>query len=299
MVYKGSDLIIMADGVALAASKSCSVDVNADIIKVSSATDGEWEHAIAGRKSWSVSTSHLLQGVGAFDGKIEAFACANDGGNALQPSHVIINGTKYAVASRGLNILPMQATKPYAAIPLDGSYFRTFDTFGDNETDRATAISNMIAWLTQPTYELFAIVSFDAYGMTAQLASAISTALKVDMTGIPNDVARNAFVAIGGLNITKGAVAFFPNNGSVGYHAKTSLYMMNGNNVQETAVADSLVKVGSTYKLCLQMEGFSQDYMEGDAICKKAAITATKGNLMTGSYAWQGTGALSRFTLNS
>ena len=293
MIYKGSDLIIMADGVALAASKSCSVDVNAEIIKTSSPTDGDWEHSIAGRKSWSVSTSHLLQGVGAFDGKIEAYAYANVGGNALQPSYVIINGTKYEVASRGLSIIPMQATNPYAAIPLDGSYFRTFDTYGDNETDRATAISNMIAWLTQPTYELFAIVSFDAYGMTTQLASAISTALKVDMTGIPNDVARNAFVAIGGLNITKGTVAFFPVNGTIGYHAKSSLYMLKGNNAQETAVSDSLVKAGNTYKLRIQMEGFSQDYMEGYAICKKAAVTATKGNLMTGSYAWQGTGPLS------
>jgi hypothetical protein len=289
----------MADGVALAASKSCSVDVNAETIKVSSATDADWEHSIAGRKSWSLTTNHLLQGVGYFDGMIEAFAYANDGSNALQPSYVIINGVKYAVASRGLNIIPMQATKPYAAIPLDDSHFRTFDTYGDNETARNAAINSMITWLTQPTYELFAIVSFDAYGMTVQLASAISTALKVDMTGIPNEVARNAFVAIGGLNITKGTVAFYPVNGIFGYHAKTKLYMLNGSNQSETVVADSLVKVGSTYKLRLQMEGFSQDYMEGNAICQKAAIVATKGNLMTGSYSWRGTGPLRRFTLNS
>ena len=59
-VLKGKDLIIMADGVALAAAKSCDIEVNCDVIPVSSPTSGEWEDSIPGRKSWKVTTNHLV-----------------------------------------------------------------------------------------------------------------------------------------------------------------------------------------------------------------------------------------------
>ena len=47
-------------GTAIAAAKSCDVNIQADLIKVSSPTDGAWEHSIPGRKSWSASCSHLV-----------------------------------------------------------------------------------------------------------------------------------------------------------------------------------------------------------------------------------------------
>ena len=59
-VLKGKDLIIMADGVALAAAKSCDIEVNCDAIPVSSPTSGDWEDSIPGRKSWMVTTNHLV-----------------------------------------------------------------------------------------------------------------------------------------------------------------------------------------------------------------------------------------------
>ena len=59
-VLKGKDLIIMADGVALAAAKSCDIEVNCNVIPVSSPTSGDWEDSISGRKSWKVTTNHLV-----------------------------------------------------------------------------------------------------------------------------------------------------------------------------------------------------------------------------------------------
>ena len=53
-------MIIKMGGVAIAAAKSCSIKVKAKQIDVSSPTDGEWEHSINGRKSWSISTDHLV-----------------------------------------------------------------------------------------------------------------------------------------------------------------------------------------------------------------------------------------------
>lgn len=60
MILHGRNLIITAGGAAIAAAKSCSIDVDAEIIKVASPSDGQWEHSIPGRKSWSVATNHLL-----------------------------------------------------------------------------------------------------------------------------------------------------------------------------------------------------------------------------------------------
>lgn len=60
MFIKGKDVILKMGGTAIAAAKSCDVNIQADLIKVSSPTDGAWEHSIAGRKSWSASCSHLV-----------------------------------------------------------------------------------------------------------------------------------------------------------------------------------------------------------------------------------------------
>ena len=59
-ILHGRDLIIKADGVAIAAAKTCTVRVSAGTIPVSDPDDGEWEHSIPGRKSWTCSTNHLV-----------------------------------------------------------------------------------------------------------------------------------------------------------------------------------------------------------------------------------------------
>ena len=63
MILKGGDLIIKVGGTALAASKSCTVKITAKKIETSSPSDGDWEHSIPGRKSWKVSTNHLVMSV--------------------------------------------------------------------------------------------------------------------------------------------------------------------------------------------------------------------------------------------
>lgn len=60
MIIHGKDIIIKADGEAIAAAKSCELDISAEVIKTASPTDGQWQHGIAGRKSWRASCSHLV-----------------------------------------------------------------------------------------------------------------------------------------------------------------------------------------------------------------------------------------------
>ena len=67
MILQGKNLIVKANGEVIAAAKSCTLNIDCEIIKVSSPTDGQWEHIIAGMKSWSVSTTHLLKMERAID----------------------------------------------------------------------------------------------------------------------------------------------------------------------------------------------------------------------------------------
>ena len=60
MILHGKNLIIKNDGVAVAAAKSCTIEVQAEDIEVSSPLTGQWKKYIAGRKSWKVDVSGLV-----------------------------------------------------------------------------------------------------------------------------------------------------------------------------------------------------------------------------------------------
>jgi predicted secreted protein len=60
MILQGKNLIVISGGSVIASAKSCTVNIDCETIKVSSPTDGQWEHVIAGMKSWSVSTTHFV-----------------------------------------------------------------------------------------------------------------------------------------------------------------------------------------------------------------------------------------------
>lgn len=56
----GRNLIILADGVAIAAAKSCEINVNTDASEVSSPATAGWTHRKVGRTEWSVNVSTLV-----------------------------------------------------------------------------------------------------------------------------------------------------------------------------------------------------------------------------------------------
>jgi hypothetical protein len=64
MAINGNNFIVSWDAsgelMPIAGGRADEIQVDADIIPVSSPYDGEWDHNIAGRKSWSLSTNWLL-----------------------------------------------------------------------------------------------------------------------------------------------------------------------------------------------------------------------------------------------
>lgn len=63
MIIQGRHLIIKAGGVAIAAAKSCDINVDCDEIETATTDGGSWRTALLGRKSWSVSTNQLMTSI--------------------------------------------------------------------------------------------------------------------------------------------------------------------------------------------------------------------------------------------
>ena len=63
MILHGRNLIIKVDGVAIAAAKSCDINVQCEEIETATTNGGAWRTALTGRKSWSVSTNQLVTSI--------------------------------------------------------------------------------------------------------------------------------------------------------------------------------------------------------------------------------------------
>ena len=60
MAIQGNNIIVLMNGTAIAGTKSDELKVDCETIKIASATNQDWEHIIAGRKSWSLNVSWLV-----------------------------------------------------------------------------------------------------------------------------------------------------------------------------------------------------------------------------------------------
>lgn len=60
MILLGKNLIIKSNGTAIAAAKSCTIEVQADDIEVATPGTSKWKTFIAGRMSWKVDVSGLI-----------------------------------------------------------------------------------------------------------------------------------------------------------------------------------------------------------------------------------------------
>lgn len=60
MATLGNNLIVLLDGVAIAAAKSCTIDRSVSTIETSSPMDGADRTYLVGRKSWKVTVNTLV-----------------------------------------------------------------------------------------------------------------------------------------------------------------------------------------------------------------------------------------------
>jgi hypothetical protein len=282
-MLQGRNLIIAINGSTIAAAKSCSVEVQADTIKVSSPTDGAWEHIIAGRKSWQVQTSHLMPNA-ASAYSVEGMAQANNGVTTPAPSTLRVGIHTYTIAQRGLTLYGINTDGSNAVL------IGNVDTYVNTDT----ACQQFADLITGTSYVQLAIVSYDAYGMTDALKTVIASNLHVDMTGVQMGACRDALVVIGDKGDTRaGIMQYHHEEVGVGGTARASLNFYNTNGINPATILKPYIgKVGTEVTLRMQVDGYGNDYVTGQAIVTAFKSQGSIGNLLTGAFTFKGNGPL-------
>lgn len=285
MMLHGKNLIISVNGSVLAASRSCSIEVEAEYVEVASATDGQWKHVISGKKTWKITTNHLVP-FGPIFKKIEAYSHANNGITTASASYVKANNTS-RVINRGLTLFSISDDFTVG----NGE---TIDTFNTPET----SCSEFASLISGAETGILAIVSYDAFGMTSSLRNVIASTLHVDMSGVPVGSFRGALAVIGVKNTEKNTpgIAMYrePENMGFGGSAHVQLnFIEHENDISTfTPIRNRVLMVGGMANISVQVDGLGSDRLTGTALCKSFNAQATVGNLLQGSFSWVGSGPL-------
>ena len=282
MILHGENLMISVDGSVLAASKSCTVDVDADTIKVSSPTDGQWEHSIPGRKSWKVTTNHLLLNI---MNKYPMVSVFSRGWYVGGSSSIDFQGITKTFYTRGIHVVRFYESS--------GNWYATsssYDTLND-DGDITSFITDCTNGFAANDSDIIAICTVDAFVLNAEMRTAISTYLHVPAEQIPLCSLHGAISLIGSTASSASGICFAGIGQNISVHAD-AYYISNMIRTLDTPIKTMLQKVGQTFTLQLMLDGYGSDTLHGSAICKSAKITATKSNLLQGSFVWEGSGPL-------
>lgn len=282
-------MVIRANGAVIAASKSCTIEINTGTNEVASESNGDWEHHRTGRKSWSITTNHIVETPQGADGLIITESKGNDNATAQSPSRVVVGSTTDTSQTRGMTIYYIVRSSTGAYTISETSYF---DTFGDSQSASNTACANMVTDLAENAgnADIIAIVTYDAFGMTQALANAIASHTGADMSDIATGRDRAALCVIG--DGTKGIVSYKKSTNWACGNTHAEAWLTNGNVVTATPVKDSVDRIGQVFDITCQVDGFPYDRLSGSAICKQWRGTFTRGNLAQGSYSFLGSGPL-------
>lgn len=281
-MLQGRNLIIAINGSTIAAAKSCSVDVQADTIKVSSPTDGEWEHIIAGRKSWQVQTSHLMPNTMQRYPVIEASTLAwNEDGTKAQ---VTAAGRQFAVtALKGITAMCLRIVDGHWSSVWSGTY----------DTENADELASLIHDIDYygEVNDIRVLTGVDAFTINSALQAKIASALNIPEENIPTASGHGTFTAIGSMKEGTHGICCYA-QGQVGAAHCKAYYVDNTivsiGNLLKTYIG----KVGTEVTLRMQVDGYGSDYVTGQAIVSAFKSQGSIGNLLTGSFTFKGNGPL-------
>ena len=281
-MLQGRNLIIAINGSTIAAAKSCSVDVQADTIKVSSPTDGAWEHIIAGRKSWQVQTSHLMPNAAQRYPVIEASTLAwnEDGTRAI----VTAAGRQFAVtATKGITAMCLRIVNGV----WQNVWSNTYDT---EDADEFAALIHDIDYYGEAN-DVRVLTGVDAFTINSALQTKIASALNIPIENIPIASGHGTFTAIGSLKTGTNGICCYA-QGQVGAAHCKAYYLDDTIRSIDNLLKNYIGKVGTQVTLRLQVDGYGEDYVTGSAIVTAFKSQGSIGNLLTGAFTFKGNGPL-------
>ena len=279
-MLQGRNLIIAVDGSTIAAAKSCSVDVQSDTIKVSSPTDGEWEHIIAGRKSWQVQTSHLMPNILQQFPIVEGYSTAWNEGSGC--------GVKYSYGQSRTSTLP--GANLFRVNPNNGNV--TVEAYNWNDSNYESDLISALG-RSDSTHEVKVLCNADTIVITSGIRQAIASAFNMDVDAIPlpTSISPRCITIVGNATADMSTIEYYEGRGA-GTHSKVHL-IDNSIIGTEPLLKSYIGKVGTEVTLRMQVDGYGNDYVKGQAIVTAFKSQGSIGNLLTGSFTFKGNGPLS------
>lgn len=278
MTINGNDIIIKANGQAIAASKTCTINLKAATHPVSSSSGGDWEHNMVGLKSWDFTLNQLLVNNELADATLDVVA-EPQSGNAIVSIDGRRNESMTGWACYRYNIIRLHPGQ------IDYVLRSTLEAEGSDP-------SQVSEWIDAQTSYDSVIVVVGGMETTSLLPSiAHSLAEKgVDTTQYIDDLAMlDEMPGVIVVVITEQwSGVYYAADGGV----SLQMGMNNGDPIAATPLKTMLSKVGTVFEIEMGVRGLALDRVSGMAICRTCQVVGTRGNLATGSFAFLGTGPL-------
>lgn len=290
MILHGDNLIVSIDGNANMASKSCTLSVSAKSMVKTSPTSGDWEEVLSGKKSWSLTTNHLVKeatgGVPENWNYITAFAVSNtleNGWNARGEQEEGV-GDSYIFDEVGLvNGIDVLRVNSETCQLLENRHFNS----------NASGLNDFLNDNTIETDDLLLIMTNGEFVLPADVVSTLSetyhTALPFIEMGVVSQWSESSYdttplIIACGKGITQG----YAKLNSISNELNFTL--VDGTNFVLDGIPGAIGMVGKTVSVHMTDENGST--WAGQAVVTQFKVTGTKGNLMAGSFSFKGNGEL-------
>ena len=280
-MLNGKDLIIECGGKPLAAAKSCSIEVNAETIQVSDIVHGGWEHYRAGRKSWKISTGHLVARYGILQlGYDDTNSHVSMSYSYLSTPTPTVNPTTY-------EYLWMIERTTGNILTLDNYDFT-------EEAGYASFHERVIQCLSIPgDYVMVATINHWSV-LSAQQIQEIASSFHVDSAALPSTGDTDVIVNV--VYDRKQGHAGMAEVFTVGDGDQSADIAVSGAGLEDgddaTPIKSGAANVGMSFTLKVKRVDNPLDTLTGTAICSKFKVTGSIGALSQGSFEFVGNSAL-------
>ena len=279
-MLNGKDLIIECDNKPLAAAKSCSIEVNAATIQVSDIVHGGWEHYRAGRKSWKISTGHLVARYGILQ-------LGYDSTN----SQVSMSYSYLATPTPTVN--PTTYEYLWLIERTTGNIISS-DSYDFSDGEYINFSERFLQYMTIPGDYVIVATICHWSSLSAQEIQGIASSFHVDSAALPSTGDTDVIVNLvydrkqGHAGMVK---TFFMDDGD-----QSADIAVSGSGLEDgddaTPIKSGAANVGMSFTLKVKRVDNPLDTLTGTAICSKFKVTGSVGALSQGSFEFVGNSAL-------
>ena len=271
-MLNGKDLIIECDGKPLAAAKSCSIEVNAETIQVSDIVHGGWEHYRAGRKSWKISTGHLVARYGILQ------LGYDDTNSQVSMSYSYLSTPTPTVKPTTYEYLWMIERTTGNIISFD-----SYD-FSERVLQYLAASGDYVMVATICHWSL----------LSAQEIQEMANYFHVDSAALPSTGDTDVIVNV--VYDRKQGHAGRVQEFFIGDGDQSADIAVSGSGLEDgddaTPIKSGAANVGMSFTLKVKRVDNPLDTLTGTAICSKFKVTGSVGALSQGSFEFVGNSAL-------